>query len=459
MKRYGIKEERVNKSIIFATLILFALSGCSLRPDMPKVDTHYNYESEKSNISTQWWLDFKDEALTNLILKALKNNVDLKTAYINMQKANLSLANSNASWLPNVNADAKASKSGTTSSPINSFSVSASLNYELDLWGRVRDNIKAASANLKASNYDYEAAKLSITSSVAKGYFELKSLLAQKSVYEKSLHIYKEALKINQEKISAGAISESEYIQSKASVQSALLNLSNLNISISKSLNALAILTGSSNDEILKVDIKTGNTTTPQIRANITADILARRPDVAAAWQRIISQNALIGVARTAWLPSLSLTGAFGYASNELNSLFIPSSSSWSIGGSLLQMLFDGGKIKNNIELAKLNQDIAVLNYENTVRIALGDVKTALDSIHFATDILKGSIELVKSQERIYDLAKISYENGASEHLVLLDAQRGLLNAQLDEAKAKSSLNLAVVDLYKAFGGGFEIKD
>ncbi|MDL0089541.1 efflux transporter outer membrane subunit [Campylobacter gastrosuis] len=448
------------RNFIVFLLALF-VAGCSFRPEIPSVDTSFEYKYETTQISDKWWQSFGDERLNSLVEEALKNNIDLKVAYINLQQAELSLKNSKADLLPNLGLNGQATRSanGVDTNSKAGFSLNTALNYEIDLWGRVRNTIASNNALLKASEYDYNASKLSIASNTANSYLSLVALKMQEAVYIDSLKSYEDTMNYRKKQLEVGSITQDVYLQSVASVQSAKIGLNEVRTSITQTATALAILAGKSNDEILKAVIKTTENlpNAPQIDADISSDVLLKRSDVASAYENLKSKNALVGVAKAAYFPTLSLTGMFGYSSNELDRLFIPSASAWSLGGSLAQTIFDYGKTSNNVKLAKLSQDISLLTYEKAVKTALSDVKVALDTRKNADEILTHQNELLSSQSQIYDLINAQYNAGYIDHLNLLDAQRNLLNAKISQINAKLNANQAAVGVFRAFGGGFKV--
>lgn len=445
------------------------LVGCSFKPELPKINTSFEYEFKTSQISDRWWQEFGDEKLNLLVEDALKNNTDLKIAYANLEQSALSLKNSKADLFPTLNLNTSATKrqaSGETfgsidNSKYNDFSISAVLNYEIDLWGRVRNSVASADALFEASKYDYNTSKLSIVSNVVSSYFTLVSLKMQEAVYEDTLKTYEESLNYRKNQLDAGSITKIVYLQSVASVQSAKIGLDNVRNSIVSASNALSILTGKSNNEILYGTIDTNLIlpNAPQISANISSDILLKRSDVASAYEALKSSNALIGVARASYFPTISLTGIFGFGSDELDKLFIQNANVWSLAGSLTQSVFDYGKRANNVEIAKLIQTKSALKYESAVKTALAEVRTALENRKNAVKILEQTNHLLKSQNEIYDIAKAQYDTGYLDHLDLLDAQRNLLNTRISYINAKLGLNNAVLDVFRAFGGGFEVQE
>ena len=456
-----------NKAFILITAAF--LAGCSFRPDMPNVDTNFTstYTFETSDIRDLWWKEFKDENLNSLVESALEKNTNLRIAYLNLQKAKASLGIAEADLLPGVNLNVgytKAKSSGETytkqpQTRYRTSSINLGLNYEIDLWGRVRNSVLAANESLNASKFDYDSARLSLSSSVAKSYFTLVSLNMQEAVLQETLKTYEATLALRKTQLDLGGINEMTYLQSKAAVESAKMSLiSVLNLK-SKALTSLAILTGKSNDEILKGAVKSAKTlpTSPEISAGISSDVLLRRSDVAKALADLKATNALVGVAKADYFPTISLTGLLGFTSVDFENIFVGNANTWSIGGSLVQKIFDYGKTKNNVRIAETNEQISAVTYEAVVKTALGEVRDALISRQNAKLSLDQVKNLLQSQQKIYSLAKDQYDAGYIGHLELLDAERNLLSAKLQDVSAKLDEVDSAVEVYRAFGGGFKV--
>ena len=456
-----------NKAFILITAAF--LAGCSFRPDMPNVDTNFTstYTFETSDIRDLWWKEFHDENLNSLVESALEKNTNLRIAYLNLEKAKASLGVAEASLLPGVNLNAsytKAKTSGETytgqpQTRYRSSSINLGLNYEIDLWGRVRNSVLAANESLNASKFDYDSARLSLSSSVAKSYFALVSLNMQEAVLKETLKTYEDTLALRKTQLDLGGINEMTYLQSKAEVERAKTSLTSVLNSKSQALTSLAILTGKSNDEILKGAVASAQNlpSSPEIKAGISSDVLLRRSDVAKALADLKATNALVGVARAQYFPTLSLTGLFGFASDEFDRIFMGSASVWSLGANLTQKIFDFGRTKNNVRVAETNEQIAAITYEATVRSALGEVRDALISRQNAKLSLDQVKNLLQSQQKIYSLAKDQYNAGYIGHLELLDAQRNLLQAKLQDISAKLDEVDSAVEVYRALGGGFKV--
>ena len=470
MKNAGKREQKKMRNKAFILITAAFLAGCSFRPDMPNVDTNFTstYTYETSDIRDLWWKEFHDENLNVLVESALEKNTNLRIAYLNLEKAKASLGVAEASLLPGVNLNVsytKAKSSGETytgqpQTRYRSSSINLGLNYEIDLWGRVRNSVLAANESLNASKFDYDSARLSLSSSVAKSYFALVSLNMQEAVLKETLKTYEDTLALRKTQLDLGGINEMTYLQSKAAVESAKMSLiSVLNLK-SKALTSLAILTGKNNDEILKGAVASSKTlpASPEISAGISSDILLRRSDVAKALADLKATNALVGVAKADYFPTISLTGLLGFTSVDFENIFVGNANTWSIGGSLVQKIFDYGRTKNNVRIAETNEQIAAITYEGTVKTALGEVRDALISRQNAKLSLDQVKNLLQSQQKIYSLAKDQYDAGYIGHLELLDAQRNLLSAKLQDISAKLDEVDSAVEVYRAFGGGFKLE-
>ncbi|WP_086244961.1 efflux transporter outer membrane subunit [Campylobacter devanensis] len=445
---------------VITILIAAIISGCSLRPDMIEIQQEYRYQMDVYSINESWWESFGDERLNLLIQKALQNNSDLLIALNNIEKARVSLRLDRIEYLPNISLQGEASKSdkGYNNPTVEQFSLSAVLSYELDLWGRVRNTANASEAAYNATKFDYESARISLASSVANAYFLLISLREQEQILKDTLISYIQSVEYRAMQLASGEIDELVYAQTVATADEARAQLAGLQTQISQANSALAILVGGSLDEILYSDINTATRlpNLPQVPSGISSDILLKRADVASALERLKSSNYLVGVARTQWLPKISLTGIFGYSSADLDNLISVNKSIWSVGGSLIGPLLDFGRTYNSVELANLEQNASFLAYDKAVKNAFSEIRTALDSRKNSMIKAQSTANLVASQQKVYDIAQSRYDAGYSSHLELLDSQRSLLSAKLSLTSANLEAANSVVAVFKAFGGGFE---
>lgn len=464
----------------------FFFVACSLKPSFnePKANFKANVgineclqggncqskgNKDEVKFEKEWWKIFNDKNLNNLVSKALKNNTDLKISFLRFEQAAQTLGINRSDLLPKLNASGAATRAKTpknasaldSSSINNSFSLGLNLSYELDLWGKYRDSYSAASKAYEASIFDFETARLSLISNVVKLYFNTINLNNQVEILEQTVEDYTASYELKNAQYRVGAISEYELYNYKAQLESAKAQLVSLIASRDNNNRALMILVSSDFNDILYATsaytkIENFKVELPQ---GISSEILLQRPDIRAALSRLEQRNYLVGVARSAYLPSISLTGLLGFQSTDLSKLVQGSSVAWNGGASAVMPIFRWGETTYNVNLAKLAKDEAYLNYESVLKTAFGEVRSALVQRESAFLNEKNYADLLDSQEKIYKLAQIRYNNGSSSLTDLLTARQSYLNAKLSYESSVYTLLSSVVDVIKAFGGGFNAKD
>lgn len=457
---------------IFVFFGVIFLAGCSFKPNLPlQQEIDFNSSVSSVNIDDKWWEAFNAKSLNELVQSALSNNSDINLALNSIESSKMALGLKELEYLPNLNINGSAIRQNNYPISPNSnshgvYSIFSMLNYEIDLWGRVRNSVGAAKSAYKVSVYDYESARLSVASNVAYSYFLLLSLKAQEEILQDTLNSYIDSMKFRQNQLNAGFISEIVYYQAKSQVDSARSQLIEIKNLISQTNTALAILSGKNYEEILHKDVNL-DTTLQEVVENsgvslpsgISSDILLKRPDVASSLERLKATNFLIGVRKAEYFPQISLTGMFGYKSKEFDRLFVNSANSWNIGASLVGPLIDFGRNSKRVELATLDQNASLIMYDKTLKNAFKEVRDALDKRENSLKKQDSLKELVKTQTNIYNIAKARFNEGYSDYLEFLDAQRYLLNAKLSLVKSSQDVLNSVVSVYKAFGGGFSLKD
>lgn len=461
---------------ILSLFLAFALAGCSLlSPKLKTPNTDFNISSEcvdcDKNLSfdRNWWLLFNDEKLNALVNRALEKNNDLRLAFINYERAAANLGISRSDLLPKLNGTAGATRQKTpVNSPSNSsgnaiignsYNMGLSLSYELDLWGKYRDNYLAGRRAFEASIYDFEAARLTLISSVVNLYFNAINLYNQEQILTQSVADYQQSYDLRKEQFDVGAISEYELYSYKAQLDSAKANLENARLAKDSNDKALLILIGADLNEVLYTKFSNSKIENYDISlpSGISSEILLMRPDIASSLKSLEQKNYLVGAARADFLPSISLTGLLGFASSHLNNLTENPSATWSVGGSAVMPIFRWGEIAYNVDLAKLSKDEAYLSYENTLKTAFGEVRTALLSYETASNNELNYKNLLEAQQKIYELSQARYDSGAISLNDLLDARNNYLNAKLSYENAIYVKISAVIESIKAFGGGFRM--
>ncbi|MDR0579458.1 MAG: efflux transporter outer membrane subunit [Campylobacteraceae bacterium] len=462
------------KKIFLASICTAIFTGCSLSPKLTvsQIDPYdlgalgLNVNHNNSSISDKWWEEYGDKTLNSLVEEALNNNKDLEIAILNISLARSSLSIKEADRYPTLGVQGGASRTQTSEeafssqgrrSTFNDFSLSAILNYEIDLWGKISSANAAAKADLLASKATADGVRLSLASGVVDSYFVLLSLKEQLSLVKKTIQTRKESYELTKIRFEEGVERESTLTQQESLLATAKIKKNNIEQQIATTSSALGILLGRDvrrllADKNIKIDKLPNDINVP---TDIPSSILQNRPDIETSFQQLVSSNALIGVARAAYFPSLSLSALFGLDSYKADNLFKTSAKTWNAGSTLAAPLIDFGRTSNNVEIAKISKNIAVLNYEKTVLNAFSEVYNAVTSRMLLQENLKNSLDYEKAINRTLELANYQYEVGYVDYLLVLDAQRSLLDAQLSRIQTHQALLSSGVALFKALGGGW----
>jgi multidrug efflux system outer membrane protein len=463
--------------IFTAALIATLLSGClSVGPDYqrPKIDTPDVWPGENiaASVPVQWWQSYNDPALDRMIEEALVHNADLALAIARVDEARAQLGITRADQVPGVTLNADGSRNRISErSPLffpgiesryTDLKASFNASWELDFWGKYRRATEAARADLLATESNREAVRLSLISDVARGYFNLRTLDAQVAVTRQTLAKRLSALALQQKRFESGVASELELRQVEAETAAAQALLPSLETQLAQQETALSVLLGRSPRAIVGELPERGMeiealTVPPAVPAGLPSDLLQRRPDLRQAEQQLVAANARIGVAKAAYYPSISLTGAFGSESVTLADLFTSPARLWSFSASIAQTVFDMGRTRSNVAAASARQRQSLAQYQSVIQNAFKDTLDALVAQRKARETFEADQVRVAALQKALELAVLRYNNGVASLLDVLDAERGLLDAQLDRVEAQRTQLTATVDLFKALGGGWEI--
>ncbi|MDS4026661.1 MAG: efflux transporter outer membrane subunit [Candidatus Contendobacter sp.] len=451
-----------------ALLVSLTLAGCSLaptyeRPEVP-IPAQWQVDPQTANdlANTAWWNQFQDPVLDNLIQTALRENKDIKIAAARVEEFMGRYGVTRSAQFPQVGANADAARTRYSESsditprnnPANSYQVDLGVSFELDLWGRLRNATEAARANLLATEEARRTVILSLVSQLANGYVRLLDYDRQLAITRATLNTRQESVRINRLRFQAGLISELDYQQAVAEYQNAAVQVPLLERLIAQQENAISVLLGRNPGPIVR-NRTLESLALPQVPGGLPSDLLERRPDIRQAEQQLIAANALIGVAKAAFFPSISLTGFLGTASTDLSDLFEGPSKTWRFAGQLLQPIFTGGALTGQLQVAEAVQQQALLNYQQTIQTAFAEVDNSLIAVAKLREQLKDEQAQIKALQRYLDLATLRYQNGYSDYLTVVDAERNLYTAQLQYVQDQANLFIALVDLYKAMGGGW----
>ena len=453
-----------------AVLLGGALSGCTVGPDYhrPDVDvpTAWRLGSAEANqlSNVAWWDQFQDPVLSELVRTALANNKDLKIATANVAQAAAQLGIARAAQLPQVEANASALRQGVshttvvgapTSGPIfTSYGVNLSASFELDIWGKLRRTTEAAEADLLASEQGRGTVVLTLIASVASGYIQLRGLDRQLEIARNTTRTLGEAARLQRVRMEEGAVPDSDYQQAESQYREAAARIPELEREIAQQENFISVLLGANPTPIAR-GREIGDLLFPEIPAGLPSSLLERRPDIRQAEDNLIAANANIGVAKAAFYPDINLTGIFGVQSAQLSDLVKGPSKQWSYGASLLQPIFEGGRLRSQLGLAEALQQQALFTYEKSIISAFQDVENALVDRTKYGEIREEQKKNVEALRRFRDLAELRYKEGATIYLEVATAEQALFNAELAYVVTQSQLFQSYANLYKAMGGGW----
>jgi len=443
------------------------------RPAVKTPDTFRGVETttpgEQTSIGDLKWFEvFKDEELQKLVRTAMQQNYDLRAAVarINAERANLGLARSNQFPQFEVDADTTTSRSSRNGPARTTGNVGRSrtfgevllnlLNFEIDIWGRLRQETKAARAELRASEDDRRAVMTTVVSDVATGYFSLLELDSELDIAKRTLATRENSLRLITLRQQGGVATMLDVRQAEELVYQASQTIPQTEGEIEQTENQISLLLGSNPGPIPRGQSLTQQQELPAVPAGLPSSLLERRPDIRAAEGNLEAQHALIYAAKAAYFPRISLTGFLGFQSNQLSNLFNGASGAWSFVPQISQPIFTAGRLKSNVKFAKAQQELALAQYQQTVQTAFREVSDALVQYRKVKEIRTQQELLVTTLRDRSRLAYLRYEGGVDSLLNALDADRDLFNAELSLTQTRRNELLSLVQLYKALGGGWQ---
>jgi multidrug efflux system outer membrane protein len=407
-----------------------------------------------------WWNAFGSAQLAGLIDAAMRASPDMAIAAEHVRQAEAQVRIAGASLFPALNFSAASARretrpQGGSWSGDNSSSAALSASYEIDLWGRNAAGRSAAEFSLHATRFDAETVRLTLAAGVAGGYFQVLSLRGRLVVARENLAIAERVFKVVDARARNGAVSALDVARQQAAVLAQRAAIPPLELQERQTLFALAILLGRQPEGFDTAASPMASVLVPRIAPGIPAALLVRRPDLASAEAQLAAANADVAAARAALLPGISLTGSAGLASDVLLNFLSAPTAAVSIGASLLQPIFNGGRLRAQVDVAASRERELVENYRKSILAALADVESALAAGSRSADqeVLQ---EQVLVQARLaLRLAEVRYREGADDLLSVLDAQRTLFQAEDQLAQIRLSRLQASVGLFKALGGGW----
>ncbi len=480
-------------AIISIFALAVGLAGCSVGPDYHRpavlpsqpVPKQYSDTSAPTNHGTwkvaepaanqprgEWWQVFNDTNLQQLETLALTNNQNLAAAAARMEQSRDLVAAARSSFYPqitaggtpggditrqrtSVNEPEKGQPAGAAYT-YNTFTAPIYLNWEIDLWGRVRRQSEAARENYAASADDYESAILDLTASVAAEYFTLRTLDERYAVITNTITTYQRSLDLTQNRRQGGVASDLDVAQAATQLHSAEAELPGIELQRVQTQHALAVLCGRSPMDFSVPRDTTSSNAVPYVPPSVPSELLEHRPDVASAERLMSAANANIGVAKAAFFPTVRLEGLAGLQSINAGSLFNAESRFWSIGPSIELPLFTGGLNRANFAAAKANYNATIATYRQTVLTAFAEVEDQLAAQRLLAEQWDGENEALDASRHALEIANNRYKAGLTTFLDVATAQADTLLHESTVVDLEGARRVAAVNLIKALGCGWQ---
>ncbi|MEP7341094.1 MAG: efflux transporter outer membrane subunit [Acidobacteriota bacterium] len=469
----------MKKQLITVAMIASLLAGCSVGPNYrrPKAQPPAVYRGTadpavaadpNSLADLKWFEVFKDEKLQDLMRTALVQNYDLREAVARVNAARANAGITRSDQFPNIGASAGVTTLRSASSGQFALPAGASrdrtfgtvalnlLSFELDIWGRLRRATEAARANLLASEEYRKAVVTTLVGDVATAYFNLLELDMELEIAKRTLATRQESLHLIQVRQQGGVATMLDVRQAEQLVYSASQTIPDAERLIEQTENLISLLLGKNPGDVARGQRLTEQEQPPAVPPGLPSSLLERRPDIRAAEQNLVAATANIGVAKAAYFPQISLTGLTGFQSSQLSNMFSSAGSTWNFAPQITQPIFTAGRIKSTVRLTEAQQQLALAQYERAIQTGFREVSDALVEHRKVKEIRAQQEALVITLQDRSRLAYLRYRGGVDTLLNALDADRDLFNAELNLTQTRRNELLALVQLYKALGGGWQ---
>ncbi|HKC84771.1 MAG TPA: efflux transporter outer membrane subunit [Blastocatellia bacterium] len=469
----------MKKRLISGVVIVSLLAGCTAGPkySRPVVESPSAFRGAAdpatardpdSLADLRWYEVFKDEQLQDLVRTALTNNYDLLQAVARIQAARANLGITRSDQFPSASAGVdmttlRNSGSGQFAAPAGSGHTrtfgSVMLNllsFEVDIWGRLRRATEAARANLIATEEDRKAVMTTVVGDVSAAYFNLLELDKELEIAKDTLATRQESLRLIQGRQQGGIATMLDVRQAEQLVYAAAQTVPDIERLIEKTENQINLLLGKDPGPVTRGLALTEQEQPPSAPPGLPSSLLERRPDIRAAEQNLIAATANIGVAKAAYFPQISLTGFMGGQSNQLSNLFSGAGGVWNFAPQVTLPIFNAGRVKSGVRLTEAQQQLALTQYQQAIKTGFREVSDALVEYRKIKEIRAQQEPLVTTLQDRSRLAYLRYKGGVDTQLNALDADRDLFAAELSLTQTRRNELLALVQLYKALGGGWQ---
>jgi multidrug efflux system outer membrane protein len=464
-----------SRSFLMAFLLGATLAGCAVGPDYKKPELKQDSQwhapqgtatSEKPAHPANWWRQLHDPVLDGLVDEAVHHNRDLAAALANIEKAQALRRAAAGGYYPGINAQGSASSSrfsrqtgfGFNSGRRNTFAAGLDASWELDLFGRVRRTVEAADADIEAATAARDGLMLSIIAETAATYFEVRGLQRQLANTKRDIGLLKEVEEIARTQFEIGVTTELDLARATGERQALEAQLPALETEITTRIYRISVLTGKAPEYHAQTLRESRPLPMPPdlVPVGLRSEMLRRRPDVREAERGLAAATAGIGIAKAALFPGFSLTGAIGTSARVFSDLFTPATQTSSIGAALGWPIFAGGSLTARVDVARATQKAALANYEQSVLLALEDAEGSLLRYGKEWQTLKRLRATEATRKEAFAIAKLRYEAGEENFLVILDAERTLIATRNDIVSSETRVLTNLASLYKALGGGWQ---
>ncbi|MCF7518046.1 MULTISPECIES: efflux transporter outer membrane subunit [unclassified Pseudoalteromonas] len=456
--------------LVSVSVAALLLSACNMAPDLEQrelpVAQSYDVEGGEGDINAlHWQTFFSNDQLQQLIQLTLENNKDIQTAALNVQQVRAMYQIEDSNLYPSIDLNASGTRqrlpadlSNTGQATITEqYSATVGLTaYELDLWGKVRNQSEQALQNLYSAEYSLTSVRISLISELVNAWLNYATDKALLALANDTLKSQQESLELTRKTFALGAASQLTLSQLESTVATAKVDIANYQRLLKRDKNALDFLVGKtvSADLLPSQSIDTV-LNMPEVPVGLPSELLTQRPDIRAAEHDLLAANANIGVAKAAFYPSISLTANAGTASADLDNLFDSGSGTWSFVPSINLPIFNMGRNQANLDVAKAQQEAALTSYEQTIQQAFKEVSDALADRQGYKQQLDALNDLYRSNEVSFTLSDARFQKGADSYLQVLDAQRNWYSAGQQLILGKQAYLASQINLYKALGGGW----
>jgi multidrug efflux system outer membrane protein len=456
-----------------ALTVAAVLAGCAVGPNYKRPDTPVSQQFASAEASTysstqdpqvEFWKQFDDETLNQLVSDSLTANHDLRIALGHLVEARAARRESTFDLAPTVTA-AGGHQNQLAPGAVYGFPVSASYydagfdaTWELDFFGRVRRNIEANSAQLQGAEANLHDAQVSVIAEVARTYFELRGQQTQLDVAQRNVANQTDTLKLTQARLEAGRGTELDTSRAQSQLSTTLSTIAPLQAAVARSIHRLGVLTGRDPNALTTLLSPARDLPgLPQIAAvGDPASLLRRRPDIRGAERQLAASTALVGVAVADYFPKVTFTGNFTYSAAQPSNLGSAPSRGYVIGPGISWAAFDLGRVHAQVAQARARDDVALATYEKTVLGALEETENALVTHARARDSLTHVADAAAASATAARLARTRYEGGYVDFLEVLDSERTQLQAEDTLAQSRTTTATSLIAVYKALGGGWE---